>query len=76
MTPTPNPTAEQIVAEAMVTDFAVSLKHATVAVSRASQQGQGGGFGSSAGVGTSGEGFVAQSADSGFGGGFDDPEPF
>lgn len=51
------------------------LRFATATVSRASQQGQGGGFGASAGVGTPGEGFGAQSADSGFGG-YDDEQPF
>lgn len=45
------------------------LRWATATVSRASQQGQGGGFGAPSGVGSSGEGFGAPA-------GFDDEQPF
>ena len=62
--------------ELKVSDFMVSLKHATAQVTRASQHGSGGGFGSGAGVGSPGGVPSPQNADSGFGGGFDDDQPF
>lgn len=61
--------------ELKVSDFMVSLKHATAQVTRASQQGSNGGFGSGVGVGSSGGVSSPQNADSGFGSGFGD-EPF
>lgn len=57
--------------ELKVSDFMVSLKHATAQVTRASQHGSGGGFGSGAGVGSSGGVSSPQNAD--FGGDFAEP---
>ncbi len=62
--------------ELKVSDFMVSLKHATAQVTRASQHGSGGGFGSGAGVGSPGGVSSPQNADSGFGAGFDSEQPF
>ncbi len=63
--------------ELKVSDFGVSLKHATAQVTRSQRDGggSGGGFGAQTGVGSSGEGFGAQG---GFGdpGEFGSPEPF
>lgn len=52
------------------------LRWATAQVTRASQHGSNGGFGSGAGVGSSGGVSSPQNADSGFGSGFDDEQPF
>lgn len=52
------------------------LQFATAVVTKASQRGQGGFGGASAGVPSSEPAWGAQGADSGFGGGFDDERPF
>ena len=57
--------------ELKVSDFMVSLKHATARVTRATQHGSGGGFGSGAGVGSPGGVSSPQNAD--FGGDFAEP---
>ncbi len=62
--------------EMKVNDFMASLKHATAQVTRATQHGSGGGFGSGAGVGSPSGVSSPQNADSGFGSGFDDEQPF
>lgn len=58
-----------------IDEIGPSLRYATAQVTRAQQQGQGGGWASSADAGSSGGGNAPQTADSGFGGGFE-PEPF
>ena len=55
-----------------IDEIGPSLRYATAQVTRASQQGSGGGFGSGAGVGSSGGVSSPQNADSGF----DDEQPF
>lgn len=62
--------------EMKVNDFMVSLKHATAQVTRATQHGSGGGFGAGAGVWSPGGVSSPQSADSWFGSGFGDEQPF
>lgn len=52
------------------------LTFATASVVKAPQQGQGGGFGSGVGVGSPGGVSSPQNADSGFGSGFDEEQPF
>lgn len=59
-----------------IDEIGPSLRYATAQVTRAQQHGSGGGFGSGVGVGSSGGVSSPQNADSGFGAGFDDEQPF
>lgn len=56
-----------------IDEIGPSLRYATAQVTRAQHHGSGGGFGSGAGVGSPGGVSSPQNADSGFGGGFEEP---
>lgn len=59
-----------------IDEIGPSLRYATAQVTRVTQHGSGGGFGAGAGAASSGSGNAPQAAESGFGGGFDDDQPF